>query len=72
MVSHSLPSWYSGSADLTAFICPNSLAATLSRARPSFFTQTDRVCHRTGPAGEIPQLDAAEKTNQALKLPPLP
>lgn len=50
----------------------HSLAVTLSRTRPSFFTQTDRVCHRTGPAGEIPQLDAAEKTNQALKLSPLP
>lgn len=24
VVTHSLPSWYSGSTDLTAFICPNT------------------------------------------------
>lgn len=48
----------------------HSLAVTLERVSPWFFSQADGFCHCCCPAGEVPQLDAGEKTNKALKLPP--
>lgn len=48
----------------------HSLGVTLNWVSPSFFSQTDRFCHCSCPAGEVPQLDMGEKTNKTLKLPP--
>lgn len=48
----------------------HSPRVTLNWVSPSFFSQTDRFCHCSCPAGEVPQLDMGEKKNKALKLPP--